>query len=239
MKIPSRQTGSNFLCLYASSDFYCRRLAAFSRHPGLVAYAAGGRGQGLAQPLAPYDPVPRVGAALLDALSACGERPPSSSLPRGSGLSDSRCPAQARDEHTSGVGGGSFLFSFFPCWPTASARHLGLVAYAAGGRGQGLAQPLAPYDPVPRVRAAILDALSAGGEGPPSSSLPRGSGLSDSRCPALRGTSVRPASELPPLRGGDLLRALPRLHQQSMLLIFFHKCQSSLNAGQEKRLSSY
>ena len=42
-------------------------LAAFAQHPGMVAFAAGGRGQGFAQPLAPYDPVPRVGAVILDA----------------------------------------------------------------------------------------------------------------------------------------------------------------------------
>ena len=45
--------------------------------------------------------------------------------------------------------------SFFPFlsgrWLAASARRPGVVACAAGGRGQGLAQPLAPYNPVPRV----------------------------------------------------------------------------------------
>ena len=49
------------------SFLFRRLLAAFARHPGMVACAAGGRGQGLAQPLAPYNPVPRVGAVILDA----------------------------------------------------------------------------------------------------------------------------------------------------------------------------
>ena len=124
----------------------------------MVAFAAGGRGQGLAQPLAPYDPVPRVGAAILDGFQEQVSRPPASFLPRGSRHSDSRCPAQARGERPSGVGGGSFaFFHFFRRWLAASAQHLGLVACAAGGRGQGLAQPLTPYDPKPRVGAAILD----------------------------------------------------------------------------------
>ena len=81
-----------------------RLLAASARHWGVVACAAGGRGQGLAQPLAPYDPVPRVGAAILDGSQEQVSRSPASFLPRGSGHSDSRCPAQARDERPSGVG---------------------------------------------------------------------------------------------------------------------------------------
>ena len=55
-------------------------------------------------PSPPTTPYPALGTAILDALSACGVRPPSSSLPRGSGLSASRCPAPARDERPSGVG---------------------------------------------------------------------------------------------------------------------------------------
>ena len=70
----------------------------------MVAFAAGGRGQGLAQPLAPYDPQTRVGAAILDDFQEQVSRPPVSFLPRGSGHSDSRCPALARDERPSGVG---------------------------------------------------------------------------------------------------------------------------------------
>ena len=65
---------------------------------------ARGRGQGLAQPLAPYNPVPRVGAALLDGQQDYTGYPPLSSLPRGSGRSASRCPAPTRDERPSGVG---------------------------------------------------------------------------------------------------------------------------------------
>ena len=48
-------------------DFFGLTLMAdVARHPGVVACAASGRGQGLAQPLAPYDPQPRVGAAIPD-----------------------------------------------------------------------------------------------------------------------------------------------------------------------------
>ena len=53
-----------------------------------------------------------------------------------------------------GAGGERGLVSFFSFfrWIADVAQHLGLVACAAGGRGQGLTQPLAPYDPLPRVR---------------------------------------------------------------------------------------
>ena len=166
MKIPSRQTGSNFLCLYASSDFYCRRLAAFSRHPGLVAYAAGGRGQGLAQPLAPYDPVPRVRAAILDALSAGGEGPPSSSLPRGSGLSDSRCPALRGTSVRPASEVGAFFFLFF-----RAGRRLqpGIRAWsptrrAAGGRG--LRSPSPPTTPYPALGQPSLTRYPLAGRVP-------------------------------------------------------------------------
>ena len=54
--------------------------------PGARAWSParrGGRGQGLAQPLVPYNPLPRVGTALLVGLHDCTGRPPASSLPRG------------------------------------------------------------------------------------------------------------------------------------------------------------
>ena len=98
-RVPRQDDGRGLV-----SFLFRRWLVASARHPGVVACAAGGRGQGLAQPLAPYDPVPRVGAAILDGSQESVSRPPSSSLPRGSGRSDSRCPAQARDERPSGVG---------------------------------------------------------------------------------------------------------------------------------------
>ena len=120
------------------------------------------------------------------------------------------------------------------------ARHPGVVACAASGRGQGLAQPLAPYDPQPRVGAAIPDGqhdYASNALCPLSAARQRAFGLPLSRAragrafplltawanwyavPRPRGTSVRPASELPPLRGGDLLRALPRLRQQAGIVV--------------------
>ena len=81
-----------------------RWLADGARHPGVVACAASGRGQGLAQPLAPYDPQPRVGAAIPDEQHDYAGNALCPSLPRGSGRSDSRCPAPTRDERPSGVG---------------------------------------------------------------------------------------------------------------------------------------
>ncbi len=92
---PGRGGGAfSFLAL----DCGCCPASGFGRLP------AGGRGQGLAQPLAPYNPVPRVWAALLDGQHGYAGRPLVSSLPRGSGRSSSRCPALTRDERPSGVG---------------------------------------------------------------------------------------------------------------------------------------
>ena len=56
--------------------------------PGMRSWSParrGGRGQGLAQPLVPYTPLPRGGTALLAGLHDCTGRPPVSSLPRGIG----------------------------------------------------------------------------------------------------------------------------------------------------------
>ena len=71
---------------------------------GLGRLPAGGRGQGLAQPLAPYDPLPRVGVTIPDGQPGYASCTLASSLPRGSGRSASRCPAPTRDERPSGVG---------------------------------------------------------------------------------------------------------------------------------------
>ena len=85
-----------------------------------------------------------------------GMLPADRSMGREKGLSAQRAGARRRvPRQDDGRGLVSFLFRR---WLVASARHPGVVACAAGGRGQGLAQPLAPYDPKPRVGAAILDA---------------------------------------------------------------------------------
>ena len=115
-------------------------------------------------------------------------------------------------------GRGRFPFFLFR-WIAASARHPGVVACAAGGRGQGLAQPLAPYNPVPRVWAAIRDEHPRAQAIPPPPLCHATAGARTPAVPRRRGTSVRPASELPPLRGGDLLRALPRLRQQNGIVV--------------------
>ena len=76
--------------------------------------------------------------------------------------------------------------------------------------------PLAPYDPLPRVGAAIPDGQQ-GDAGRTVGLLPaarqRAFGLPLSREDAGR-ASVRRRS-FRPCRGGDLLRALPRLRQQA------------------------
>ena len=156
------------------------------------------------------------------------------------------------------------LFSYLPLWLAASALRSGVVAYAAGDRmaarravpvrrrrsltgidsrdaagGRGLRSPSPPTTPYPALGQPSLTRYSLAGSAPLPPLCRAAAGYRPPAVPRKRGTSVRPASELPPLRGGDLLRALPRLHQQGILLIFFHKCQSSLDAGQEKRLSPY
>ena len=98
-------TGWRILSALVDGIFFGLTLMAdVARHPGVVACAASGRGQGLAQPLAPYDPQPRVGAAIPDEQHDYAGNALCPSLPRGSGRSDSRCPAPTRDERPSGVG---------------------------------------------------------------------------------------------------------------------------------------
>ena len=121
--------------------------------------------------------------------------------------------------------------SFFPFlsgrWLAASARRPGVVACAAGGRGQGLAQPLAPYDPVPRVRAALPDGQHGYAKLSPHllpAARQRAIGLPLSRAHAGR-ASVRRRS-FRPFRGGDLLRALPRLRRKTLCRAVFPRGDS-------------
>lgn len=82
------------------------------------------------------------------------------------------------------------------------------------GQGAGACQPLAPYNPLPRLRQPSLTGIISP-QLIPFSPLPAARHrASPFRCPA-RGTSVRAAAELPPLRGGDLRRAMPRLRHQT------------------------
>ena len=121
--------------------------------------------------------------------------------------------------------------SFFPFlsgrWLAASARRPGVVACAAGGRGQGLAQPLAPYNPVPRVRAALPDGQHGYAKLSPHllpAARQRAIGLPLSRVHAGR-ASVRRRS-FRPFRGGDLLRALPRLRRKTLCRAVFPRGDS-------------
>ena len=83
-----------------------------------------------------------------------------------------------------------------------------------GGQGTGACQPLAPCNPLPRLRQPSLTGIISP-QLIPFSPLPAARHrASPFRCPA-RGTSVRAAAELPPLRGGDLRRAMPRLRHQT------------------------
>lgn len=83
-----------------------------------------------------------------------------------------------------------------------------------GGQGAGACQPLAPYNPLPRLRQPSLTG-NFSPQAVPFSPLPVARHrASPSRCPA-RGTSVRAAAELPPLQGGDLHRAMQRLRHQT------------------------
>ena len=121
--------------------------------------------------------------------------------------------------------------SFFPFlsgrWLAASARRPGVVACTAGGRGQGLAQPLAPYNPVPRVRAALPDGQHGYAKLSPHllpAARQRTIGLPLSRVHAGR-ASVRRRS-FRPFRGGDLLRALPRLRRKTLCRAVFPRGDS-------------
>ena len=109
-----------------------------------------------------------------------------------------------------GAGGGLGVSAFgFRRWIAASARRPGLVACAAGRQGAGAWQPLAPHTPYPALSPSSVTGIVSL-QAYPASLADARHWASPFRFPA-RGTSVRAASELPPLRGGDLLRAMTRL----------------------------
>ena len=84
--------------------------------------------------------------------------------------------------------------------------------------------PLAPYDPQPRVGAAISNGQHGYARrtlGLLPAARQRAFGLPLSRAQAGR-ASVRRRS-FRPFRGGDLLRALPRLRQQAESLLPLRK----------------
>ena len=91
----------------------------------------------------------------------------------------------------------------------------GLGRLRGGRQGTGACQPLAPYDPLPRLGTAPRHGLHADDRSPPALLSAARHMASPSRCPASRGTSVRAASELPRLGRGDLLRAMTRLLHQA------------------------
>ena len=92
----------------------------------------------------------------------------------------------------------------------ASARHPSWVACAAGGRGQGLASPLPPTTPIPVLGQPSLAGIRRAAALLCSSLCRASEGIALPLSRAGLGTSVRAASELPPRRGGDLLRAMTR-----------------------------
>ena len=131
----------------------------------------------------------------------------------------------------SGVGGWAYFLVLR--WLADGARHPGVVACAASGRGQGLAQPLAPYDPQPRVGAAIPDGqhdYAGNALCPLPAAWQRAFGLPLSRAHAGRASDRRRSFR--PFRGGDLLRALPRLRWETSRSPFFPiRGQPSPHAG--------
>ena len=98
---------------------------------GLGRLPAGGRGQGLTPPLAPYDPLPRVGVTIPDGQPGYASCTLASSLPRGSGRSASRCPAPTRDERPSGVGASAPAGRRSPPRPAALTSASGTVVPAS------------------------------------------------------------------------------------------------------------
>ena len=99
-----------------------------------------------------------------------------------------------------GVKGDCFLL--FRRWIADVAQHLGWVASRRGAGGRGLRRPLPPTTPYPALGAAILDGQQGGRRSyhwpPPCRAA---AGVRPPAVPRGRGTSVRPASELPPLSG--------------------------------------
>ena len=126
------------------------------------------------------------------------------------------------------------------CWLTDVARHPGLVACAASGRGQGLAQPLAPYDPQPRVGAAIPDGqhdYAGNALCPLPAARQRAFGLPLPRAHAGR-ASVRRRSFRP---CGAAISSAPCHAYTSKAVASFLPTNgmSSLNAERKKRSSPY
>ena len=151
-------TGWRILSALVDGIFFGLTLMAdVARHPGVVACAASGRGQGLAQPLAPYDPQPRVGAAIPDEQHDYAGNALCPSLPRGSGRSDSRCPAPTRDERPSGVGASAPAGRRSPPRPAS-------LASASRNRCSRFASGTASHTVEPGKRLSVDDSVQWVGE---------------------------------------------------------------------------
>ncbi len=114
-------------------------------------------------------------------------------------------------------GGISFLLAGWRrrpgTWTWSPARR------AVGDRG--LRSPLPPATPNPALRQPSVTTSKIVQVVPQPPPCRAAAGVRPPAVPRLRGTSVRPASELPPLRGGDILRALPRLRLKTLCSAVF------------------
>ena len=113
------------------------------------------------------------------------------------------------------AGEAAFIFSSYR-QVTASARHRGRVASRRGAGGKGLASPLPPTTPNPALRQPSLPGSFSLQAFPLSLFLSRVKGRRPPAVPRkARDELPGAASELPPTRGGDLLRAMTRFRQQT------------------------
>ena len=165
-----------------------------------------------------------------------GMLPADRSMGREKGLSAQRAGARRRvPRQDDGRGLVSFLFRR---WLVASARHPGVVACAAGGRGRGLRSPLPPTTPYPALGQPFLTVLRNQSAVPLPPFCRAAAGVRTPSVPRKRGTSVRPASELPPLPGrGSPPRPAALTSTRQNRCSRFASGTSSLAVERGKRLS--
>ena len=108
-----------------------------------------------------------------------------------------------------GRGGLTFLFLPMACGCCPASGRGSLRGWRQGAGACAAPCPLQPR--TPRWGSHPWQILCLPGTSPCHLPVARQRAIVLPLSRAGRGPSVRPASELPPLRGGDLLRALPRL----------------------------
>ena len=179
--------------------------------------AAGGRG--LRSPLPPTTPKPALGQPSLMIFRNKSAVPLSPFCRAAAGI---RTPAVPRWRGTSvrpASEVGAFRFFFFVAsWRLQPGIRAWSPARRAAG-GRGLRSPLPPTSPNPALGQPSLTVLRNKSAVPLPPFCRAAAGIRTPAVPLYAGRASVRRRSFRPFRGGDLLRALPRLHQQGRIVV--------------------